>query len=216
MIKLTNNDSLSFDRNLLSQGFESKRALFNDSFLVHFEEFSSNLYAFIAKDCTHELLCEMILEVKEIFVTLEEAGEEGGHLALVVTCSFPAISLEKLNEKTGFDSYLQEMLMYRFQLKILEGLLLFCEEKGASNLILTANSLELVYLEIFSCFFVSEEQANILQGEQTQIIIPTDIHTYDVITDFMDKIDRDFQKILWCDQNTNPNFRAYLKSNACL
>ncbi len=104
----------------MSQGLEAKLAPLGDSFLVHTQEFSPNLHVFRAKDYTHQLLCEMTLEVKEIFVSLEEEGEGGGYLVPVVACSFPPISLQKLNKKTSFDGYLQELLMDQFQLKVLE------------------------------------------------------------------------------------------------
>lgn len=217
MIKITINNPISSNRNTLPQAFEPKLTSFTHSFLVHFKEFSSSLYAFVAKDYAHELFCEMTLEVKEIFVNWGEAGREGGYLTPVVVCSFPAINLEKLNEKIGFDSYLQGILVCRFYLKILEHLLLFCEEKSVSKLVLTVNNSELVYLEIFSFFFASlEEQINIEKDEQRQIAVPVNIHTYDIITDFMDEIDRDLRKILWREENIHPAFRADLKPNVYL
>lgn len=206
--------------NSLPQGFEAKLATLSNSFLVHIKELSQNLHSFMAKDYTHELLCEMPLEVKEIFVSLEDEGEDGGYLAPVVACSFPSINLQKLNEKTGFDGYLQELLMGQFQLKILEQLLLFCEQHDTVNLMLNfkdaVNDADLDYLKFYRRFLVSEEQVTTSRGEETQIMIPTDVDTYDSIVDFMDKIDREFRCALWRGQSINPAFRDYLKSNACL
>lgn len=159
------------------------------------------------------------MEVKEIFVSLKEEGE-GGYLAPTVACSFPPISLEKLNEKTGFDSYLQELLMGQFQLKILEQLLLFGDRQDAVNLTLTlhdtVNGAGLDYLKFYRRFLVSEEQVTTPTGRETQIIIPTEVDIYDNVIDFMDKIDREFRCALWRGQSINPAFQEYLKSNACL
>ena len=216
----TVNTIYPFRRTALTQGLEEKIVALSDSFLVHIQEFSPNLHVFMARDYTHELLCKMTLEVKEIFVSLEEEGESGGYLAPIVACSFPPISLQKLNEKTSFDGYLQELLMGQFQLKILEQILLFCEQKDAANLMLTlndtVNDADLDYLKFYRRFLVSEEQVTTARGEETQIIIPTDMDTYDSVVDFMDKIDREFRCALWRGQSINPAFREYLKSYSCV
>lgn len=216
MAKAIFNNTRSLNGNALPQEFEVKSASLSNSFLVHIQEFSPNLHIFRAKDYTHELLCEMTLKVKEILVSLNDEAEEEACLAKIVTCSFPSISLQKLNEKTGFNSYLHGILMFQFQLKILEQLLLFCEEKDAVHLILTINDADLNYLETYSRFFVSEERVTTSREEQMQVVIPTDVNTYDEIIDFMGKLDTDFRKILWREQNINPAFRKYLKSNACV
>jgi len=224
MLKLIIDNTRFPNGNALPQRLEPKLSPLSDSFLVHIQELSPNLHIFIAKDFTHELLCEMTLEVKEVFVSLEEKGESGGYLAPVVACSIPPISLEKLNEKTGFDSYLQELLMGQFQLKILEQLLLFGDRQDAVTLTLTltltlhdtVNGAGLDYLKFYRRFLVSEEQVTTPRGKETQIVIPTEVDTYDNVIDFMDKIDREFRCALWRGQSINPAFREYLKSNACL
>ncbi|MGV8948694.1 MAG: hypothetical protein ACOH2E_04925 [Candidatus Paracaedibacter sp.] len=218
MPKATVNNVYPLRGTALPQDHEAKLVTLSDSFLVHIQEFSPNLYTFMAKDYTHELLCKITLEVKEVLVSLEE--ESGGYLAPVVSCSLPSINLQNLNEKTGFDSYLQELLMGQFQLKILEQLLLFCEQNDAVHLILTlndtVNGADLDYLKFYRRFLVSEEQVTTSRGEETQIVIPTDMDTYDNVIDFMDKIDREFRCALWRGQSVNTAFRDYLKSNACV
>ena len=220
MVKAITNNVYPLRRATLPQGLEAKLATLSDSFLVHIQEFSPNLHIFMAKDYTHELLCEMTVEIKEAFVSLEEDSEGGGHLAPVVACSFPSISLQKLNEKTSFDGYLQELLMGQFQLKILESLLLFCEREDAASLILTLNDTindaDLDYLKFYRRFLVSEEQVTTSRGEETQIVIPTDVDTHENVIDFMDKINREFRCALWRGQSVNTAFRDYLKLNACL
>lgn len=218
MVKATVNNVYPLRGTTLPQGVEEKLATLSDSFLVHIQEFSPNLHTFMAKDYTHELLCKMSLEVKEVFVSLDGEGDE--YLAPVVACSFPSISLQKLNEKTSFDGYLQELVMGQFQLKILEQLLLFCKQENAANLIFTindtVNDADLDYLKFYRRFLVSEAQVSTSRGDETQIVILTDESTYDKVVDFMDKIDREFRCALWRGQSVNPAFRDYLISNSCL
>jgi hypothetical protein len=215
MLKLIVNNISSINGNLLSPCLTGKPFPTDNSFVFDFQSFSPNLSIFRSKNSVHELSCEMTLEVKEVFVSLEDEGEEGGYFAPAVSCSFPAISLEKLNKKISFESYIQGILRRQFCLNILEQLLLFCHEKEAVKLVLNINDTELDHLEIYSRFFISEERIVTEQGERTQVIIPTDVHTYDEIIDFMDDLEKDFIKILWREQKTNPAFQEYLISHAC-
>jgi len=215
MAKKTVNTIYPLRGSALSQDLEANLATLSDSFLVHTQEFSPNLHVFRATDRDRALRCEMVLEVKESLVILEKDDEEGAYLAKVVSCSLPGISLEKLNEKTGFDSYIQGILMLQFQLKILEQLLLFCEQQGAVSIILILHDDMLDYFEIYSRFFVMEERMATPRGEQTRIEIPTDADTQNEIIDFMDDLEKDFRKILWREQKANPAFRDYLKSYSC-
>jgi hypothetical protein len=96
----------------------------------------------------------------------------------------------------------------------LEQLLLFCEQKDATNLALTINDDSLGYIEIYSRFFVSVSQVTTEKEEQTEAIIPTDTNTYDRVVDFIDKIDREFRCALWRQQRYNSDIREYLKLNS--
>jgi hypothetical protein len=216
MAKETVNNVYPLRGAALPQGLEANLATLSDSFLIHTQEFSPNLHVFRATDRDRALRCEMVLEVKESLVTLEKDGEEGTYLAKIVTCSLPGISLEKLNEKTGFDSYLQGILMFQFQLKILQQLLLFCEQQGAVSLIITLDDDMLDYIETYNRFFVMEEHVATPMGERTRIEIPTDADTQGEIIDFMDDLEKDFRKILWREQKANPAFQEYLKSYSCI
>jgi hypothetical protein len=104
----------------------------------------------------------------------------------------------------------------QFQLNLLEQLLLFCDEKEAVKLVLNVYNAELDYLEIYSRFFVAEERVVTEQGERTQVTIPTDVHTYDEIIDFMDELGQNFRKVLWREQNNNPIIRQYLQRHSVL
>jgi len=215
MLKLIVNNTSSINGNLLSSGLSVKPLPTDNSFVFDFQTFSPNLSILRGKDSVHDLCCDMTLEVKEVFVSLEDEGEEGGYFAPAVSANFPAISLEKLNKRISFDSYIQGILRRQFYLNILEQLLLFCHKKEAVKLILNVNATELDHLEIYSRFFISEERVVTELGERTQVIIPTDVHTYDEIIDFMDDLEKDFKKILWREQKTNPAFHEYLISHAC-
>lgn len=216
MLKLIVTNARSIHRTILPQKIDTKPLCHNDSFVFHFQELSPNLYVFRAKDYAHDLSCEMPVEVTETFVSMENDDEEGGYFAPAVSCNFPTISLEKLNKKIDFNNYIRGILVRQFQLNILEQLLLFCDEKRAAKLILTMTNIELDYLEIYSRFFISEERVLTSKGEQIQVVIPTDVHTYDEIVDFVDELEQDFRKILWREQRTNPAFREYLMSHSCL
>lgn len=182
-----------------------------DAFQTHFQQIAHNLYKFSAHDFNHELVCEMNMEIKEGYVPSEEEGaEEGRYLVPVVFCNLPNIDSYRFNEKVWGDEYLQGSIMVEFQLKILEQLLLFCEEKEASHLILTINDINDDYLEIYRPFALSEEEVMTTEGGQTEMTISTDVETYDEVIDFMDGFGSDFRQTLWHDQKANPIFREYL------
>jgi hypothetical protein len=155
----------------------------------------------------------MVLELRESLIYRDEDDEEEMYLAPVITCYFPSISVQKFNEKIGFDAYLQGIVMFQFQLKILQQLFLFCEERGAVNLILMINDTDLVYLDIYSRFIVSDKKITTAKGEQTEIVIPIDGDTHDEIADFMDEVEKEFRKTLWHEQTVNSAFREYLKGH---
>jgi hypothetical protein len=213
MLKLIVNNSNTFHRDALSKEIGIKQTVSNyssqNSFLFDFQETSENLYAFRAQDLDHELSIEMNLERKERFSCSDEGGEED-YLVPVITCDFPHIDVQKLQEKVLGDQYLQGILMFQFQLRILEQLFLFCEGKDAVNLILTIHDADLDYLEIYRRFVISEEEIITERGEQTEIVISTDIETYDEVLDFMDRVDRDLRRTLWRGQKVNPAFQKYL------
>lgn len=216
MLKLVINNPNLLNENVSLQGCDIKPAIQNalseNSFLFDVQEISPNLYTFIAQDSDHELSCQMTLERKEHFICSGELGGVGGCLVSVMVGDFPHIDVQRLREKVLGDDYLQGILMFQFQLKILEQLLLLCDDKDAVNLALTIHDADLDYFEIYQRFVISYEEVTMTGGEQIEIVIPTDIETYDEILDFIDKIDKDLHQSLWRDQKDNPAFREYLKS----
>jgi hypothetical protein len=185
-----------------------------ESFLFGFQETSDNLYDFHAKDFDHELSCKITLERKEIFAY---SGHEDKNLDLVpaIACDFPPIDNHKGQEKVFGNAYLRAMTVIQFQLKVLEQLLLFCEDKEAAYLILSFNESNFDNIEIYQRFVVSQEEFITERGKQTELLILTNIKIYDEVTDFMDKVDKQFHQVLWREQRFNQAFRSYLK-NHCL
>ena len=218
MLKLIVDNTHSSNGKVLSQKLETKltiqKSLPQNSFLVDFQELSLNLYVFRAQDLNHKLACEITLELKEGFVYSKEESEEDEYLVPIIACNFPSIDLQRFNEKVGWDEYLQGILIIQFQLKILEQLFLFCEVKNAVNLLLTINNAKFDYLEIYRRFFISEKQVITARGRQTEIVMPTDVETYDKMIAFMDEVNKDFRQTLWCEQKNNAAFRKYLKEHS--
>ncbi|MBX9804156.1 MAG: hypothetical protein K2Y18_00185 [Alphaproteobacteria bacterium] len=214
MLKLIVNNTHPIYGSVLSKDLEAKQTPTLspplNTFLVDIREFSQNLYIFRAQDFTQDLTCEMTLELSEGFAVSPKDGEEEEYLVPIMTCNFPSINESQFNEKVYWDEYLQGILMVQFQLKILEQLFLFCEEKEAVTLTLTFDETKIDYLEIYRGFFTSEEEIITTRGVQTQIVIPTDVETYDEVIDFMDDVDRDLRQTLWRGQKSNPAFRKYL------
>lgn len=184
------------------------------SFFVDSRQLSENLYAFKARDFHHGLSCELTLEIQERFVVSDETHEE--HLCPVVVGHFPDINLEQLNQKISWDPYLQASLTFQFHFKLLEQLLLFCEEKNATHIILAINERNWDYLEIYRRLFTSEEQILTADGEHTEIFISATPEIYDELVEYGDEMNSSFRKTLWHENSYNPIFRAYLKENANL
>lgn len=199
---------------------EKPSVQFNDSsqesFLFNIHEISQNLYKMRFHDLSHQLYCEITVELKSSLMYGDEPYEEDGTLEVVIAGDFPAISLQGLNQIIHGNEYLQGMILIKFQLKILEQLLLFAENKDASYLFLNFNEANLDYVEIYQRFIISQESILLARGEQIEIVMPTDVGTYDELIEFMDELEQDFQQSLWRDQKSDPIIRKYLKSQALL
>lgn len=184
-------------------------------FLFNFQQTSHNLYFFSAFDSDHGLACKMNVELKESYIDPQEGGE-GNYLVPVAFCNFPNIDMRQLAEKVGWDDYLHVSIMIQFQLEILEQLLLFCGEKGATQLVLTISEVSYDDLEIYRHFAFSEVQVMTAEREQTEIAISSGVETYDEVVEFTDEFDADFRKDLWRNQKNNPLFRRYLIGHSLL
>lgn len=218
MLRLIPHNPEARCQNALSQESKTNVIPFQNSscegFLFTFQETSPRLYVFNFQDRAHGLSCALTLERQESFRCFGDETEEGHHFVPLMACDFPYINGQRLKGKVLGDEYLEGIAMLRFQLKILEELLLFCDDKEAAYLILNFNEINLDYLEIYQQFLISEEDVPTARGTQTEIVIATDLETYDEVIDFMDDVDKKFRQALWRDQKTNPAFRQYLKALA--
>lgn len=178
--------------------------------LSHYQEISPNLYIFRFHDAHHELSCSLTLEMKNNFAVSEKTGIED-YLVPIFTGEFPTIDTLRLQRKVPWDDYLHVILMIRFHLKILEQLLLFCEEKNAIRLFLSFEEVNLDYMEVFRHFFSVETQVLTPRGKQTEIVIFIADGIYDKLLNFMNRLSHDFYQNLWRDQKVNPAYRQYLK-----
>ena len=217
MLKIVINNSDAFRRKALSQELETKSTTLkpnsHETFLFDFQETFTNLYEFRAQDLDHGLSYKITLERKEIFACLDKDSEES-YLVPMIACDLPPIDVQKGQEKVFRDEYLYAMVIIQFQLKVLEQFLLFCEDKDAAYLVLNFKDNNPNCIEIYQRLAVSQKEIMMERGEQTEIIIPTDIETYDEVIDFMDKVDKQFRQALWRDQRTNLAFREYLKNRS--
>ena len=220
MLKLVINNSALISKGALSKQSEKIDDDFETSpigtLLFDCIQIASSLYIFRARDLDHNLTCEMSLELTEGFAFSRDDPRGKKYFNPIMACNFPSIDVSRFNEKVCWDEYLQGTLMLQFQLKILEQLLLFCEEKDAAQLVLVINNVNYDDLEIYRHFAVTEEQGIVAGGGHTKIVIPTDREAYDEVIEFMDKVDEDFRQTLWRHQKANPTFRKYLRDHALL
>ena len=174
------------------------------SFAAEVHVRAPNLYSLLARDPSHYLECELILET--------EVKEADNFEAVAVICHFPNISDEKLQEHIWLDDTLYGIIMIQFQIKLLEQLLLFCATHYASKLIIFADDVQADALDVYQDFLTYKDQTPTFKGENTEMVIPADRATFDAWIDFMEKITIDFRQTLWREQRSNPFIRQYLKN----
>ncbi|MCE3231326.1 MAG: hypothetical protein K0R76_1110 [Alphaproteobacteria bacterium] len=165
-------------------------------------------YALIAQDSFHHLGYRIVLELHNN----QDDGESSS-----VTCHFPDMVAEELNEFVGGDETLYAMILIQFQMKILTHILLFCQEHGALNLIIYANDTpEGHALGIYENLVAYEDTIPTIRGTKTQMVIPITQGTLQKWRDLSNQANQDFRQALWEDQSCNPSIRAYLKLNPSL
>jgi len=175
------------------------------SFMAEVQLRGPNLYSLLARDPSHYLECELILETEERDLDSLEPG--------AVICHFPNISDEKLQDHIWLDDTLYGIIMIQFQIKLLEQLLLFCATHYASKLIIFADDVQADALGVYQNFLTYKDQTLTYKGEKTEMVIPGDQATFDAWVDFMEKITIDFRQTLWREQRSNPFIRQYLKNH---
>ena len=181
------------------------------SFLWDFQEISLGIFIARFRDTFHELFFEITLELKD---SLLASDDEEQYIERILVGNFHSVDVQRLQQKVHWDEYLQGMILIQFQLKILEQLLLFCEEKHTTYLFLIFNEANQDYIEIYQRFIISKEEILSNHGEKIRISLPTDVSVYDELIDFMEEVDQSFRQTLWTEQRNNPIYREYLKSEA--
>lgn len=174
------------------------------SFTVEVRMKGPYLYEMAIHDPFHYLKGDFMLEV-------EEARGEGGSGSVI--CHFPTLSDEALNGFVEEDETLYGMLMIQFQMQVLEQLLLFCATHCASTLIIFADDAQADALGVYRDFLTYKDQTLTRKGEKTEMAIPANREAFDAWIDFMDQVNRKFQRSLWHEQKANPVIRKYLKNS---
>lgn len=217
MLKLiVNNDQLSYSnisQHLPSAKDNSKTASNTQRFLFDFQALSHNLYTFRAFDFNLHLNCEMTLEIKEGLTFSNHEIDADEYIVPIMNCDFPSIDVGEFNEIVSWDDYLQGMLMIQFQVRILEQLFLFCQDKNVEHVFIFFNKEDIDYVDIYGRFLITEEEIISSKGEQIKIEIPTSTLNYDHLLEFMDDLELNLRKALWRKQKSNRAIRHFFKQH---
>jgi hypothetical protein len=199
-----------------AEGLSPQIKTTHPGFVSEITQISARQYMFAAQDAAHRLQCSFMLEIQDVLDAQNEALPLEDRVIPQVVGNFPAIDGELLAEEVWEDDYLQGILTIQFYLKILEALILFCEDKSAGGLVLTVDEGYIDLVDVYEDFIAGQMQVITENGEKTQIVIPANVGVYDLLIDFMDQFNRDFHRTLWRDQRQNSAIRHYLKSHAVL
>lgn len=196
--------------NIMSGCAQIDPASWPDHFHFGFREISPRLFSFKSEDPDHDLKCAFLVEIQEVFDPGDERILETDSLTPMAICNFPPVDEYDLYDRVRGDEFLHGMLLIQFYLKVLDALITLCADKGANGLILRIPDLDVV--EIYRPFIVAEMEVLMETREYTQIVVSTQIETYDDLIEAMDEIKQDFYQTLWNQQKVNPTIRQYLKS----
>jgi hypothetical protein len=223
MLKLIINNSKNGVSDDLSRASPRKKilkpkVLLERLFLYDFREITSDIYVLRCQDFSHRLACEMTLERKQRLAYSEclEDDNEGYGFVTVIAGTFPEINIQKLIDKVDGDVFLQDIILTRFHLNLIEQLLLFCRSKDATHLIMTMDMDQLNFRDIYRDFVIFEDDVMTSVGEQREFIIPSDTQTYVTVVDCMNRLNKHLQKTLWREQKNNATMRNYLKFQSLL
>lgn len=164
----------------------------------------SRRYTIVAQDPSHNLDCELILELEK------DQGKYGGE-ALI--CYFPRIIDLQLKYLINYDDTLYEIIMVQFQMKILEQLFVFCANQCISKFIIYTSGTQVDELEIYREFLFYRGQLLPPKGNQNEISMFADSQTFESWIGFMNKVTSMFRHVLWQDYRINHTIRQYLKKN---
>jgi len=179
-------------------------APFSTEFRVDVKDRGSELYEMSIQDPFHHLKCNLLLEIE---------GNRHETEVRRMICHFPPICDEQLEEFTEEDDILYWIFMIRFQMKVLEQLLLFCSDCDVSQLVVYTDDTKIgeagVYQE-FLIDLIGSDQIFAKAREQTKFVIPSNPETLNAWARFMQEIKIKFAQELWRNQRSNPVIRQYL------
>lgn len=218
MLRLVSKESPPNYGTFLPKSYEEKLNAINNSphDLCAFDvkEIVKDLYHVNFQDLFHGIGCHFTIEKRRQFDPTEEWNEDFSPMKPTISGDFTVIDLTKLNKKVFDDEYLCNMLLFQFQLNMLEQLLLFSEEVDAGQLILIFNEKNQHYYDVFEPFVTSKEEVISRNGEGLEITIPCTLAVYDQLIDLIEEVEHGLQQTLWREQKYNPTYRNYLKSRA--
>lgn len=214
--------SLSSETFVQKQEISSTDKTFHkEQFLSNFHEISPKLFSLYVQDLRHNLSCSFVLDKQDVLVIEDDLEDtisedenyfEQGQILPMYVVDFPETDHNLLSHIGLGDSTLQEAVLTRFYLNLLESLFLFCEEQNIKGVILNiSDSPKLI--ETYQNFTHSEAEVTANFGKQTQIMISADVDQYDQLIDLIEKTDYEFCQLLWRHQKGNPTIRDYLKSH---
>jgi len=190
------------------QGTASTRARNpNAGFTTEVRVMGPSLYSLAASDPSHYLECDLTLDVEE---NLDGTGLE------TVTCHFPDILDDELDDFVWEDETLLGIILVQFQMKILRQLLLFCVAHKAKNLIIRFDESLSEKIEVFQEVVVYEDHIPAKEGKLIEWTIPANQKTFDHWIHFMNEAGQRFRGTIWQDHGSNPAIRWYLKLNPSL
>jgi hypothetical protein len=159
-------------------------------------------YTMVAHDISHYLSCSLTLEVQPS----DDESEFGD-----VICHFPVIQEEYLEALLWEDEVLINMVMRQFYLKILERLLVFCNNHNALKLIVHANAREAKKMGIYEQFAVHTQEIISHHGRTATLVIPMDTETQNKLIEYMAHVADAFREIL---EDDDPVVQQYAKFSA--
>ena len=188
---------------LSSEELDSSETENMTPFKVDIQHHTAGQYIMKAHDASNSIDCEIILKVKEA----KEESESS-----TVICHFPKLNFQGLSNFCDEDETLFGILAVRFQMKVLEQLMLFCAEKLADTLVLIMDYDQAEVLEIYGHCKMVQKKISTPQGKKIQMIIDTRIDQYDAWVELMEETKLKFSQNLWSEQRSSPVIKNYLKT----
>ena len=168
------------------------------------------LYTLAARTPFHHLECQINLEIHDN--ENDHEWEPG-----TVSCYFPTIETENLDEFIEGDETLHGTILVLFQIHILKQILFFARKHNALRVLVEAEDTPDGHvLEAYEYLAIHKYKVPTVPGSKTQLLIPTHNGIFHELTRLMDSFTEEFRGMLWESQSSNPAIREYLKSNPSL